>query len=112
MKTKEEINEIMRQLPFVCQMTTNKGLKVKNQFILEGECPNGDVWELFQSYKSPIALKIAGKVYIFHDWDYSNTTGKYRNQFLNENKAETLKKLKSGECISVDFEVRVWELKI
>ena len=30
-------------------------------------------------------------------WDYSVTTGKYRNQFLGENKAETLKKIKSGE---------------
>ena len=30
-------------------------------------------------------------------WDYSSTTGKYRNQFLGEKKAETLKKIRSGE---------------
>ena len=30
-------------------------------------------------------------------WDYSHTTGKYRNQFLGENKAETEANIKSGE---------------
>ena len=45
-----------------------------------------------------------GKTYIFRNWDYSVTTGKYRNQFLNETKKETLAKLKSGEYIAVDFE--------
>ena len=45
------------------------------------------------------------KVYIFKDWEYSKTTGKYRNMFLGEDKKETLRKLKSGEYIAVDFEV-------
>jgi len=30
-------------------------------------------------------------------WDYSSTTGRHRNFFLGETKAETLKKIKSGE---------------
>jgi len=30
-------------------------------------------------------------------WNYSATTGKYRNLFLNENIAATRKKIKSGE---------------
>ena len=30
------------------------------------------------------------------DWDYSKTTGKYRNIFLEETKQETERKIKSG----------------
>jgi hypothetical protein len=32
-------------------------------------------------------------------WDYSNTTGTYRNKFLGENKAETQKKIIKGEYV-------------
>lgn len=68
---------------------------VKNQFILitsEGR--------YFQSYESIIAFipNGLGKVKIDSKyWDYSKTTGKYRNQFLGESKAETLRKIESGE---------------
>ena len=45
-----------------------------------------------------------GKVYLdTHYWDYSVTTGKYRNQFLDENKAETQKKIDSGEYVLTDL---------
>lgn len=30
-------------------------------------------------------------------WDYSMTTGKYRNQFLGEKKWETEQKIKNGQ---------------
>ena len=70
---------------------------VPNQFIITGED-----YILFQSFNSPIAMKKGGKVYIFKDWDYSVTTGKYRNQFLGETKKETLKKIATGEYIKVD----------
>ena len=54
----------------------------------------------FQSYKSIIAFKTSGKVYLdFTYWDYSRTTGKYRNQFLGETKKETQAKIDSGEYI-------------
>ena len=69
---------------------------VPNQYVIKG-----DGWELFQSYNSPIALLLHGQVYIFPHWKYSNTTGRYRNAFLGETKAETEKKLKSGEYIYV-----------
>jgi hypothetical protein len=96
MEMKEEIiNLIKEDTPKVEQYND-----IKNQFIIYGKG-----WTLFQSYKSPIVLKKEGKTYIFRDWDYSTTTGKYRNMFLMETKAETLKKLKSGEYIAVDFEV-------
>jgi len=43
-------------------------------------------------------VKRKGKVYLDNNkWDYSRTTGKYRNQFLGESKKETERKIKSGE---------------
>lgn len=56
----------------------------------------------FQSYNSIIAFKPNGKRRIQLDeyyWDYSRTTGKYRNQFLNECIAETRAKIKSKEYL-------------
>ena len=62
---------------------------VKNQFIVR---TNDGVYS--QSYDSLIVGKMNdGKVLIDKKyWDYSKTTGKYRNQFLNETKKETEKK--------------------
>ena len=95
-----KIKELLKDLVNVKNMTSNKGNNIANQFLIYG---NG--WTLFQSYNSPIAMVCRGVTYIFKDWEYSITTGKYRNQFLNETKKETRAKLKSGEYIAVDFEV-------
>ncbi|KKN75879.1 hypothetical protein LCGC14_0375870 [marine sediment metagenome] len=44
------------------------------------------------------------KIYLDREmWDYSTTTGRYRNQFLGETKAETQKKIDSGEYILTDL---------
>lgn len=70
---------------------------VKNQFLIKDE-QNGLL--IFQSYDSIIATKSmeTGKIILDKEfWDYSTTTSKYRNQFLNEDKQATLKKIKSGE---------------
>ena len=69
---------------------------VKNQFILttsEGK--------YFQSYESVIVfIPNDGKIQLDSTyWDYSKTTGKYRNQFLNETKKETEQKIASGQYI-------------
>src|SRR3990172_1893335 len=62
---------------------------VPNQFVLE--TPDG---EAFQSYQSIIALKKGGQVYLDErTWNYSKTTGKYRNRFLGEGKADTERKI-------------------
>ena len=55
----------------------------------------------FQSYQSVIAFKpYQGKIQLDKSkWDYSTTTGKYRNQFLGENIKETRAKIKSGEYL-------------
>lgn len=79
-------------------MTSNKGNKIANQFIITDDYEN----TYFQSYDSVI-VKIGNKTMgtnpIYLDkrfWDYSVTTGKYRNIFLNETKKETEKKIANG----------------
>ena len=72
---------------------------VKNQFIIQT-----DKGLVFQSYNSVIAAKIEGKIFLDADkWDYSVTTGKYRNQFLRETKKETEQKIKTGQYILTDL---------
>ncbi len=69
----------------------------KNQFIIYDD--NGNTF--FQSYNS-IIVKITpeGKIYLDENyWNYSVTTGKYRNLFLGESRKETEKKIKSGKYI-------------
>jgi len=78
-------------------MTTNKGNKIPNQFIITD---NERGITYFQSYETIIVKKENGKVYLDENsWDYSVTTGKYRNLFLWETKKETERKIKSGEYI-------------
>jgi len=82
-------------------MESSRGNTIANQFIIE--TADG---EIFQSYNSIIAFRNFAEKKVILDankWDYSVTTGKYRNQFLGENKAETLKKIKSGEYILADL---------
>lgn len=87
----------------VKNMTSAKGNKVANQFIIESGSET-----YFQSYDSIIVRKsyAAGQAKVALDkkyWDYSATTGKYRNQFLGETKAETQRKIDSGEYILTDL---------
>lgn len=72
-------------------MESNRGNDIPNQFIIH--YTNAVI---FQSYRSPIAYKVRGKIYLTDKWDYSVTTGKYRNQFLGEDKKETERKIKAG----------------
>lgn len=78
----------------VKNMRSSKGNKIANQFIID----DGNK-RYFQSYKSIIALKDFKKGVVYLDsyyWDYSTTTGKYRNIFLNENINQTRQKIKNG----------------
>lgn len=67
--------------------------EVPNQFIIY--TPEG---RFFQSYDSIIAHKTNdGKTILDENfWDYSVTTSKYRNKFLEETTAETRQKIKAG----------------
>ena len=94
-------------------MTNSKGNKVKNQFIIKEDINpmSGNCIEYFQSYDTIIAKRdkfragIQGRqVWLdINAWDYSVTTGKYRNQFLGETKKETERKIKEGVYKLVDL---------
>ena len=87
--------------PRVEQMNSPKsGYPVDNQFLIID-----DEGITFQSYGSLIARKTHDGQVLLDEvyWDYSRTTGKYRNQFLREGIAETRKKIKSGEYILTDL---------
>lgn len=78
----------------VSNVHSGSGNDVANQFLIEVK----DEGVFFQSYKSIIAWKpYGGQIVLDKDkWDYSVTTGKYRNLFLRETKKETEKKIKDG----------------
>lgn len=81
----------------ISNMTSSQGNDVPNQFIVM-DWENGK--EYFQSYSSMIAVKDRNSGTVTLDskyWDWNKTTGKYRNQFLGETKAETQRKIDSGE---------------
>ena len=106
----------------VSNMTSYNGNKVPNQFIITG-CPAGTFnlaskptdfdneynrlgsGDLFQSYKSNIAyIDYMGNVYLDSVfWDYSRTTSKYRNNFLDMNIAEVKAGIKDGSIKLVDL---------
>ena len=91
-------------IPIVENMTGHSGREITNQFIIKTKDKT-----IFQSYSSIIAVVDYKKDKTYLDkneWDYSKTTGKYRNMFLNENITETRKKIKSGEYKLVDLNKR------
>jgi len=91
-------------------LSKKSGRGVANQFRIYTD--NG---VYFQSYGSIIAFipkhngynvinaldgKIDTRIQLDENtWNYSRTTSKYRNQFLNETTEETKKKIKSGEYL-------------
>jgi len=76
------------------KMKTKFGNDSKDQVIVH----DGDR-RVFVSYGTPIAeiAGYGGAVTLDKDyWDYSVTTGQYRNEFLGEGIADTRKKIKDG----------------
>ena len=84
-------------------MKSDRGNSVPNQFIIYS-----DDGIYFQSYNSIICKRTENKVFLdSYYWDYSNTTAKYRRDFLNGEGVEaTRKKIKSGEYILTDLNKR------
>jgi len=77
----------------VQNMTSNKGNKIANQFVIKT-----DDATYFQSYNSIIA-KVTKDHFTFLDetyWNWSRTTSKYRSIFLNESTEETKRKIAAG----------------
>ena len=79
-------------------MLNKKGRKVANQFS-NSKC--------FKSYEN-IIVKIKDNITYLdkYYWDYSRTTSKYRNIFLNETTKETRAKIKSGKYILTNLNER------
>ena len=77
----------------VQNLTSNKGNKIANQFEIIAN--NG---RYFQSYNSIICfIDNDNKVTLdSYYWDYSKTTSKYRNIFLNEDTKTIKEKINKG----------------
>lgn len=73
------------------------GDEVANQFVITIKTDKGTI-RAFQSYNSVIAIRDEEGCITLDEskWDYSNTTARYRNQFLGENVAETRRKIQQG----------------
>ena len=80
--------------------SSTSGRDIPNQFIITDKDRT-----IFQSYDSIIAIKWNdGDIFLDKTyWDYSRTTGKYRNQFLGEDIKTTRNKIKSGEYRLLDL---------
>lgn len=74
-------------------MKKENGRPAPNHFLIET-----DAGVFLQSYASIIAFRShEGKVTLDkYTWDYSRTTGQYRNLFLRETKKETERKIEEG----------------
>jgi hypothetical protein len=90
---------------FVEHMINNNGNAVKNQFITHTSNK-----KIFQSYETIIAtidddgtVTLDGKC-----WNYSRTTSKYRNMFLNETTKSTEEKIKDGTFKLANLNTTLW----
>lgn len=83
----------MNKIKVISMTSQRSGAPVANQFIIETETGT-----YFQSYSTVIAYKDnAGKITLdAESWDYSRTTAKYRNEFLNTTTDEIKAKIKDG----------------
>ena len=80
-------------------LSPKTGNPVANQFEIKH-----DGATYFQSYKSIIAKKQNGKIYLdSYYWDYSRTTSKYRNEFLSMTTPEIKKAIASGQIELVNL---------
>ena len=88
---------------FNTQMLTSRGNPAKDQRIQTIQTSNYGELTQFYSYDTLIAeTNNKGEVVLGSYWEFSATTGKYRNDFLGEGIAETRKKIDSGEYQMVD----------
>lgn len=82
-------------------MSTKSGNDSLNNFIINDGKGNTS----FQSYNTLIARSdTAGNITLDRrHWNYSRTTGQYRNQFLGEGISDTRSKIESGEYALADL---------
>jgi len=76
------------------------GNPIANQFRITLQ--NGT--EIFQSYNSIIAVKVNGLTFLDRTcWNYSNTTSRYRKEFLNEDTKTTKQKIKDDVYVLMNL---------
>lgn len=89
----------MKNIVKVSNMYSSNNKPVADQFILYANDAT-----FFQSYQTIIAMTKNGKIYLdAANWDYSRTTGKYRNIFLGMDKKETENAIKDGRIELVNL---------
>ncbi len=84
----------------VTNMTSSKGNKVPNQFIIES-----DSVREFQSYKTTVIRQDlnTGATFVDVGYPFSVTTSKYASLFLDEASKDIKRKIKSGEYITAEL---------
>ena len=87
----------LREIAKVENMKSSRsGKAIANQFIITLQ--NGI--KIFQSYDTIICIKANGETYLDYEcWDYSNTTSRYRKEFLGEDTKTTRNKIDQGKYI-------------
>lgn len=100
--TQKELTPLcLDSLAKVENMTSSNGNDIPNQFIVRTSKAT-----IFQSYSSIIAIEMHGLTILDRDkWDYSTTTGRYRNQFLGETKKETQQKIDNGTYVFANLNI-------
>ena len=90
-------NTIKEKISVKNFLSPNSGREVANQFIIVISTSKG-TRRYFQSYNSIIAVvdEQGNTTLDPHYWDYSVTTGRYRNVFLREGIAATREKIAKG----------------
>lgn len=89
--------------------SVRSGRPVPNQNIITLNSVDG-VYQYFQSYNSIIVcITPNGSIHLSDHWDFSTTTSKYRNAFLNMTTQEVKKGINNG-AIVVDMDHRTGEL--
>lgn len=92
----------------VNNMISSTGNTVPNQYNVFIYCENG-IYNCFYSYDKLIIVIKNGKIIkVGKDYNYSNTTGKYRNIFTGLNLKELDKYIKDNMSYNCDNEC--WEL--
>ena len=93
-------SKLMKMLGAVCCVSnlesSRSGRGVANQFEIDYE--NGSA---FQSYRSLIAVRCNGNLYLTDRHDYSATTCKYANEWVGYTAAERRKMLENEEAILI-----------
>jgi len=100
----------------ITNMTSDKGNKVANQYIIKGYKQHGSADSLpmitkahlaFQSYDSLIAEYDEGQLLLDAKmWNCSTTTSKYRNQFTGLTTGQTKTGIDDGSIILTDLNNR------